>query len=129
MSNYIRPRAPGAFVFFTVNLAERGANLLVDRIDLLREAVSVTKAERPFEIAAWVVLPDHMHAIWRMPEGDADYSVRWRLINARFSQGVPMGRRRESHVERGERGIWQRRFWDERCPGNDSGDRFNRERA
>lgn len=59
-----------------------------------------TRAERPFGIAEWVVLPDHLHCIWRMPEGDADYSVRWRLIKARFSRAVPMGERRASDVRR-----------------------------
>jgi putative transposase len=77
----------------------------------LRKAVQVTRAERPFRIDAWVVLPDHLHAVWTLPEGDADYSVRWRLIKARFSQELPMGNLRASHAARHERGIWQWRFW------------------
>ena len=94
MPDYRRPRVPGATVFFTVALAERGSRLLVDRVDLLREAVRVTRAERPFGVAAWVVLPDHLHAVWVMPEDDADYSVRWGAIKARFTRAVKAGDRR-----------------------------------
>lgn len=74
-------------------------------------AVRVTKAECPFRIDAWVVLPDHLYAVWTLPEGDADYSLRWRLIKTRFSRGLPLGPLRPSHWARQERGIWQRRFW------------------
>ncbi len=81
-------------------------------VERLRRAVAVTKAERPFEIEAWVVLSDHMHCVWRLPPGDHDYSTRWRLIKSRFSRGVPKGHCRASHVSRQERGIWQRRFWE-----------------
>lgn len=63
MSNYIRPKIPGASVFFTVNLVDRGADTLLAHIDVLRQSVRQTKAERPFHIDAWVVLPDHMHAV------------------------------------------------------------------
>ena len=86
MSAYIRPKVPGASVFFTVALADRRARTLVDHIGVLREAVRVTKAERPFRIDAWVVLPDHMHAVWTLPEGDADYSGRMAAIKARFTR-------------------------------------------
>src|SRR6056297_806068 len=73
--------APG----FTVALAARGSRVLVDEVGRLREAVRMTRAERPFEIDAWVVLPDHLHCVWTLPAGDADYSVRWGAIKARFS--------------------------------------------
>ena len=112
MSAYLRPRVPGATIF-TVALRDRGSPLLVDEVDRLRDAVRATGAERPFGIVQWVVLPDHLHCIWTLPAGDADCSVRWRLIKARFSSGVPMEERRASHVRRGERGLWQRRFWGE----------------
>ena len=75
-------------MFFTVNLADRGARTLVEQIDVLREAVRVTQAERPFRIDAWVVLPDHMHAVWTLPEGDVDYSVRMAAIKARFTRAM-----------------------------------------
>ena len=93
-------------------LARRGGSLLTDEITRLRWAVAVTRAERPFAIGAWVVLPDHMHCIWTLPAGDPDFSTRWRLIKARFSRGLPEGPLRRSHVSRQERGIWQRRFWE-----------------
>lgn len=76
MSTYRRPRRPGATIFFTVALADRRSDLLVREIDRLRDAVRQTRRERPFGIEAWVVLPDHMHCIWTMPEDDADYSTR-----------------------------------------------------
>lgn len=75
-------------VFFTVCLAQRGSRLLVEEIEILRAAVAVTRTRRPFGIEAWVVLPDHMHAIWTLPKGDANYSDRWGAIKARFSKFV-----------------------------------------
>lgn len=61
---------------------------MVREMDLLRAAVRATKAERPFGIDAWVVLPDHMHAVWRMPAGDMAYGVRWGAIKARFTRAM-----------------------------------------
>ena len=112
MSRYLRPRVSGATVFFTVALATRGTDLLVREIEALRQAVRLTRAERPFGIDAWVVLPDHMHCVWTLPEGDADYSTRWSVIKARFSRAMPPVPRRRSHAPRREHGVWQRRFWE-----------------
>ena len=94
MSKYIRPKRPGASVFFTVPLADRRARTLVDHVAVLREAVRVTKAERPFRIEAWVVLPDHMHCVCTLPEGDAAYSVRMAAIKARFTRALAGNDRR-----------------------------------
>jgi putative transposase len=88
MSDYLRPRVPGACIFFTVALADRGSRLLVEEVDRLRAAVRDTMRERPFLVDAWVVLPDHMHAVWTLPEGDADYPVRWSAIKARFTMSL-----------------------------------------
>jgi putative transposase len=88
MPSYIRPSQPGASIFFTVALADRGARTLVEQVETLRQAVRVTKAERPFRIDAWVVLPDHMHCVWTLPEGDAEYSVRMAAIKARFTRAL-----------------------------------------
>lgn len=88
MSRYIRPKVSGARVFFTVNLADRGSDLLVQEVDLFRDAVRRTRAERPFGIEAWVVLPDHLHCIWQMPAGDREYGRRWGAIKARFTMAV-----------------------------------------
>lgn len=88
MSSYLRPRLPGVPIFFTVTLAHRGSRLLVQEIALLRDAVRQTRAERPFQIVAWVVLPDHLHCFWRLPKGDCDYSTRWGAIKARFTRSL-----------------------------------------
>lgn len=112
MSSYSRPKITGATVFFTVNLTNRKSDLLLHQIKHLREVVRQTQAERPFHIAAWVVLPDHMHCIWTLPRGDADYATRWRILKSRFSRGMQKGQTRQSHLARNERGIWQRRFWE-----------------
>lgn len=76
MPNYRRNRIPGGTYFFTVNLLERKSDLLVKHIGELREAVRVVREKQPFHIDAWVVLPDHMHAIWTLPLGDDRYSDR-----------------------------------------------------
>ena len=78
MSQYLRPKRPGATVFFTVGLAQRGSDVLVQEIAALREAVRATRAERPFAIDAWVVLPDHMHCVWTLPAGDSGYGCACR---------------------------------------------------
>lgn len=88
MSDYRRHRRPGAAYFFTENLAERRSALLIERIGELRAAVRQTRREKPFRIDAWVVLPDHIHAIWTLPAGDADYSTRWAAIKGRFSARI-----------------------------------------
>jgi putative transposase len=88
MSRYRRPKLPGACVFFTVNLVDRGADTLVRHVDVLRQAVAVTRVKRPFRIDAWVVLPDHMHCVWTLPEGDCDYSGRMAAIKAQFTMGL-----------------------------------------
>ena len=115
MPDYRRPAVTGATIFFTVALADRGADTLTRHVAVLREAVRVTRAERRFGVEAWVVLPDHMHCVWVMPEGDRDYPTRWRLIKSRFSRAVGTGRLRPSHIARNERGIWQRRYWEHHC--------------
>ncbi|MBF9043056.1 transposase [Rhodobacterales bacterium HKCCE4037] len=168
MPRYRRPFDPCRPVYFTVCLADRGSSALIDHLDILREAVRVTKADRPFEILAWGerrsaqrravqwtdrgangrspgVLPDHMHAVWRLPESDANFSQRWGRIKARFSRdarraglaapcdGAGGGdggtspalrsgaNRRAGFIpptetpRKGEAGIWQRRFWEHHC--------------
>ena len=112
MPNYRRPKVTGASIFFTVALKDRRADTLVREIEVLRQAVAQTKAERPFHVDAWVVLPDHLRCIWTMPAGDADYPTRWRLIKSRFSRELPKSKTRASHDRRQERGIWQRRYWE-----------------
>jgi len=114
MRTYVRSKLPGATYFFTVNLAKRHNNdLLTKHIDALRNAIRETKKAHPFVIEAMVVLPDHLHCLLRLPPDDIDYPMRWRLIKARFSQTLA---REEiisaSRLRKGERGIWQRRYWE-----------------
>jgi putative transposase len=112
--DYRRARVPGGTYFFTVNLLERHPNdLLTRHVDILRDAVRRVRQRYPFHIDAWVLLPDHLHAIWTLPPGDDDYSGRWRFIKQCFSRGLyPVEYRSEVRQRRGERGIWQRRFWE-----------------
>ena len=113
MSNYRRMRVPGGTYFFTVNLLERRRRLLVERIDDLRAAFRAAHAVRPFEILAIVILPDHLHCLWRLPPGDTDNANRWAQIKSGFSRRLPAGERRSlRRVARRERGIWQRRYWE-----------------
>jgi putative transposase len=113
MSNYRRVRVPGGTYFFTVNLLERRRRLLVDRIDDLRVAFHATHAVRPFEVLAIVVLPEHLHCVWRLPPGDADNANRWAQIKSGFSRRLPPEERRcARRVAKRERGIWQRRYWE-----------------
>jgi putative transposase len=103
----------GGTYFFTVTLLERKRDLLVTEIALLRDAVRRIKHLYPFEIVAWVVLPDHLHCVLRLPPGDADYAARWRLIKLLFSKGLPKQERLSSvRKRRNERGIWHRRYWE-----------------
>jgi putative transposase len=113
MPDYRRNRVPGGTYFFTLALADRRSDLLVREIATLRAAVARTRQLYPFRIDAWVVLPEHLHAVWTLPEGDAAYSARWTLIKRWFSAAVPHGEARSaSRAAEGERGIWQRRFWE-----------------
>ncbi len=130
-----RPRLPGATLFFTVRLEERGSTLLADEVARLRLAVAATQRERPFTIDAFVVLPDHLHCVWTLPARDSDYSVRWGAIKSRFTRQLrdgcrvgfnpteaqrmgkavgwnPTLRRSRSKIAKGDAGIWQRRFWE-----------------
>ena len=130
MSVYKRILLPGRTYFFTVALADRRSRLLVQHIDLLRQAFAAAMSDRPFQCDAMVVLPDHIHAVWTMPEGDADYSKRWGAIKARFVMGLrragfsppvdlPVirsgryaGLKPGLRKDKREVGIWQRRFWE-----------------
>ena len=113
MPNYRRNRVAGGTYFFTLALADRRGDLLVREIAALRAAVARTRRLHPFGIDAWVVLPEHMHAVWTLPEGDRTFSLRWALIKRWFSAAIPPGEERSaSRVAKGERGLWQRRFWE-----------------
>lgn len=118
MPEYRRNYVPGGTLFFTVVTHERRRFLTTPLARrCLREAILTIQAKRPFEIVGIVLLPDHLHAIWTLPGGDADYSTRWRRIKEEFTilylaKGGTEGRRSTSRRKRQERGIWQRRFWE-----------------
>jgi putative transposase len=114
MPDYRRAWHPGGTYFFTVNLLQRGTNdLLVTHIDALRQAIRQVQSPHPFHVHGWVVLPDHMHCVITLPSGDSDFALRWRLIKSRFSKTLPPSERRSPvRSQRGERGVWQRRFWE-----------------
>jgi putative transposase len=112
--DYRRAWHKGGTYFFTVNCLQRKNNdCLLRNIDLLRAVIAKVKKTHPFHIHAWVVLPEHMHCVMELPEGDADYAKRWMLIKMLFSRGIPKNERRsKTRIERRERGIWQRRYWE-----------------
>jgi putative transposase len=113
MSRYRRPRIEGGIFFFTVALADRSSELLGQHIDRLRQVYRAVASRLLFETNAICILPDHLHAIWTLPAGDADFASRWRHIKSGFSRGLgPAELRSRSQVQRRETGIWQRRFWE-----------------
>ena len=115
MSNYRRIYSPNESYFFTVALENRKSTLLIDKIDLLRSAYQRVYREYPFKTIAICILPDHIHVIWRLPENDVNYSLRWQLIKRYFSYQLPKDKNRNaSKIKHREKGIWQRRFWEHR---------------
>lgn len=86
---------------------------MVEKIDLLRECIKTVKDRHPFKIDAIVILPDHIHTIWTLPENDYDYAKRWMLIKSSFSRKIIKTENiNTTRIKKRERGIWQRRFWE-----------------
>ena len=112
MPRYRRWFVPGGTYFFTVNLIRRESRLLVEQIDLFRAGYRETIRKQPFETIAICVLPNHLHVIWKLPEGDDDFPGRWRRIKSAFSRGLSKERDPAPGRRPGERGIWQRRYWE-----------------
>ena len=109
------PHPPGGTYFFTLRVQGQHANLLVAQIDVLRQAVRVTRQRNPFEIRAAVILPTQLHMIWTLPSGDANFGIRWRTIKSVFSRHALVTQQPDltpAMIRRREKGIWQRRFWD-----------------
>jgi putative transposase len=105
---YRRAYQSGGCYFFTVVTHKRRSILTQpDVIDRLREAFRHVRSSRPFTIDAMVVLPDHLHCIWHLPEGDNNFPTRWRLIKHYVSSVIdaPVNKRNEKLV-------WQRRYWE-----------------
>ncbi|HEX7046239.1 MAG TPA: transposase [Gammaproteobacteria bacterium] len=117
---YRRAWMPGGTFFFTVNLANHESDLLVRKVGELRHAFRNVQSKHPFHINAIVILPDHLHAIFTLPDNDRNYSVRWALIKAAFSRALPKSEGiSASRASKGERGIWQRRFWEHQIRNDD----------
>ena len=125
MSNYRRAKAKGATYFFTVVTYRRQKFLtLPENRYALRRAIAVAKLNAPFDIEAWVLLPDHIHCIWRLPENDSNFSKRWGLIKATFTKQNKarlhnekwMNQSKDNHHEST---IWQRRFWEHQIRDDD----------
>jgi putative transposase len=112
MVRYQRQYIPGGSYFFTVTLADRRSTALTDHISALRAAFRAVKAESPFTIDAIVILPDHLHALFTLPENDANYSDRWRRIKANFTKSLVASGAPLVPDARGEYRLWQRQFWE-----------------
>jgi putative transposase len=113
LMRYRRAAIEGATYFFTLVIADRSSRLLTTHIETLRQAMRTVRQRHPFEIVAAVVLPDHLHAIWRLPKGDADFPLRWALIKAGFSRALPPTAAVDSsRAAKREREVWQRRYWE-----------------
>jgi putative transposase len=114
---YRRAKVRGGTFFFTL-VTEHRRPLFREAaaVALFLQAVEKIGARHPFELDAYVVLPDHLHAIWTLPDGDFNFSTRWRLIKEGFTRayikeyGAPF--QSEGRRAKGEQGIWQRRFWE-----------------
>ncbi|HEB86371.1 MAG TPA: transposase [Gammaproteobacteria bacterium] len=112
---YRRSHQPGGSYFFTLVTHQRQPLLSIpENIDRLRTAFKREKQKHPFTIDAIVILPEHLHTIWTLPDDDMDYSTRWGRIKRYFSTGC-VGVRQVQSVSRKnkrERAVWQRRFWE-----------------
>ena len=108
MSNYRRVYIPGGTYFFTLVTYRRQPIFANgERVEQLRQSFREVKAKRPFGLLAAVVLPDHLHCLWCLPEGDADFSTRWQMVKTSFSRRIPAQKRKD-----GAKTIWQPRFYD-----------------
>src|SRR6266704_2189332 len=109
MVGYRRNRVAGATYFFTATLRDRGSATLTKHVDVLGSALRACRERHPFSSIAVVVLPEHLHCVWTLPENDSDYSIRWGLIKAAFTRLTQSG---GTKTRKGGRGLWQPRFWE-----------------
>jgi putative transposase len=128
MSRYRRAKAASTFFFTVVSYQRRPILCDVMLRTALHRAIDNVRSQRPFKIDAWVLLPDHLHCIWTMPDGDADFSTRWRLIKRwvaiscrhAYRDDYPASRSRRTHSDST---IWQRRFWEHQIRNEDDFER------
>lgn len=112
MNDYQGNRVAGPTYFFTVRLKDAHSSLLTDHISAFGEAIRLVRTRKPFHVDAWVVLPDHAHAIWTLPPGDHDRAMRWRAVKIAFSKSL----RKSGLGNGGEHTIWARHFQDHLVP-------------
>ncbi len=121
MPNYRRSHQ-GRLYFFTLVTQDRQPIFAGEPVrELLRDALVRTQRERPWEMTAIVLLPEHVHMIWRMPQDDVDYSTRLSVVKKRFTRAYLVAAGREARVSHGDRrhrrrGVWQQRFWEHAIP-------------
>ena len=126
MPRYRRANVAGATYFFTVVSYRRQAILCDEPIrTALRQAIKQVQSLRPFTIDAWVLLPDHLHCIWTLPESDSDFATRWSMIKRKVSLACASRYKREDWITPSKRKhrestIWQRRYWEHQI--RDDGD-------
>ena len=125
MPNYRRAYIPGGTFFFTVVTHQRRRLFHLERHrTLLGESIRRCQSDWPFEINAIVLLPDHLHTIWTLPQGDTNYSARWSVIKKEFTKAFMASGGTDHEVSAGKqrehrRGVWQRRFWEHTIENED----------
>jgi putative transposase len=118
MPEYRRVRTAGGTYFFTLITHLRRPILTNEVVRLSwRKGIQRARQTLPFQIDAWVLLPDHLHAIWTLPPEDDNYAARWAIIKRRVStlcgkQFNEIEKLSESKHKRKESGVWQRRYWE-----------------
>ena len=112
MVRYRRNFVAGGTYFFTATLVDRTSHALVRHVDALRASFRATRRAHPFAIDPIVILPDHLHIVMTLPEGDADFPTRWQLIKRRFTAAVVKAGASIRRHPNGEHALWQRRFWE-----------------
>ena len=132
MPDYRRTHVPGGTYFFTVNTYRRQTFLTDVHVrSALREAIGTLRLTHPFVIEAWVLLPDHTHALWTLPPGDEDFSYRWRVIKRMVTQRCQTRLNRPEWMnarrrKRNQSTLWQHRFWEHLIRGEADFNRHNR---
>ncbi len=118
MVKYRRNYIAGGTYFFTVTLKNRNSNLLVKHIHEIKQAMQEVKASMPYKTLAAVILPDHLHTIWQLPDGDNNYSSRWRRIKSLFTQYLNFIYQAKT-PSYNSRSFWQSRFWEHTIKNED----------
>lgn len=120
MTRYRDNRVPGMTYFFTVRLLDRNSTLLTDHFSAFGEAMRQARIRKPFHVDAWVVLPNHAHAIWTLPPGDHDCATRWRAVKIAFSKALhKTGLVAASPAGTADAAIWERHYRDYRVGDDD----------